>query len=133
MAPEALQLLADRGYRAMYVTARPEFLGKRTAEFIRLRGFPPGIVHTTLSTTGALGQVAVDYKSGELAMLADKGLEPSFLFGNTDSDAEAYATMAPDPEQERIFYQFEDPYGSRVIESYGELLDEFAALPNVCE
>src|SRR5690606_27500624 len=73
-AAEALQLLAERGYHAMYLTARPEFLGKRTRAFLRERGFPPGIVHTTLSLTGALGAAAVQYKTGELEMLADKGV-----------------------------------------------------------
>ena len=41
-APQALQALAERGYHTIYLTARPEFLGTRTEEFVRARGLPPG-------------------------------------------------------------------------------------------
>jgi hypothetical protein len=132
-APEALQALVDRGYRPMYLTARPEFLGNRTYEFIALRGLPPGIIHTTLTTTGATGAEAVGYKSGELAALAARGLVPAWVFGNTDSDAEAYDNAGIQPLDHRVFFQFDDPFGGRRIESYYDLLPEFLGLPAVCE
>lgn len=132
-APEALTALAERGYRPMYLTARPEFLGNRTHEFIELHGFPPGIIHTTLSATGALGSSAVTYKSDELQALANRGLVPIWVFGNTDSDAEAYDNAGIVPLDHRIFYQFEDPFGGRTIESYLDLVPEFEALDPVCE
>src|SRR4029078_6555338 len=44
-APEALSTLASKGYRPIYLTARPEGLVQRTRDFLSLRGFPPGIVH----------------------------------------------------------------------------------------
>ncbi len=132
-AAQALGTLQDKGYHAMYLTARPEFLVERTREFVEVRGFPPGIIHTSLDLEGALGNAAVAYKSGELAMLAGKGLVPTYVFGNTDSDAEAYANAGIMPLDHRIFFQFTDPAGGRRIETYGELTDEFAALPDLCE
>ena len=132
-AATALSTLQDKGYHAMYLTARPEFLVERTREFVEVRGFPPGIIHTSLELEGALGSAAVDYKSGELAMLAAKGLIPTWVFGNTDSDAEAYDNAGIMPLDHRVFHQFTDPWGGRRIESYGELVDEFAALPDLCE
>lgn len=132
-AAEALSLLASKGYRPMYITARPEWLDRRTREFVALHGFPPGLIHTTLTFTGGTGDTAVAYKTEELAMLADKGLVPSWLFGNKDSDAEAFDTAGVPPER-RIFFQFTDAvHGGRRIESYEELLDEFAALPDLCD
>jgi len=132
-APDALHALVDLGYRPMYLTARPEFLGNRTYEFIEQRGLPPGIIHTTLTTTGAMGAEAVAYKTAELQALADRGLVPHWVFGNTDSDAEAYDNAGIQPLDHRIFYQFDDPFGGRSIESYYDLVPEFAALDPVCE
>ncbi len=132
-APEAFALLVERGYRPMYLTARPEFLGKRTYEFVAENDLPPGIIHTSLSTTGALGDAAVAYKSGELAALAGRGLVPAFVFGNTDSDSEAYENAGIEPLDHRVFVEFEDPRGGRTIQSYEELLGEFEQLDPVCE
>lgn len=132
-APEALQALVDLGYRPMYLTARPEFLGNRTYEFIEARGLPPGIIHTTLTATGAMGASAVTYKTGELDALAARGLVPAWVFGNTDSDATAYDNAGIQPLDHRVFFQFDDPFGGRRIESYYDLLPEFMALEPVCE
>lgn len=132
-APEALWELVDHGYHAFYLTARPEWLGARTRAFIEQRGLPPGLYHTTLSFDGALGSAAVEYKSGELDALADRMLEPAWVFGNTDSDGEAYEHANVQPLTQRVFVQFDDAYGGRRIEGYDELLGEFAGLPLVCE
>jgi hypothetical protein len=132
-APEALSLLASKGYHPMYITARPEWLDRRTREFVALRGLPRGTIHTTLTYTGGMGDTAVDYKTGEFELLADKGLVPTYLFGNKDSDATAFATTAVPPDH-RFFFQFTDAaHGGRRIESYQELLAEFEALPDLCD
>lgn len=131
-APEALRALAQKGYRPMYVTARPEWLVQRTRDFLDKHGFPPGIVHTSTSITGAgFGASAAGFKEGELAMLAEKGLVPSFGFGNMPSDSQAYAPIQP--EEHRIFYQITGEYSGRRIDSYNELLPGFSALPAVCK
>ena len=132
-AAQAFTLLRSKGYWPMYMTARPAFLYKRTREFVVKHGFPHGIIHTTLSKSGALNGEAAIYKSGELAMLAAKGLKPVYAFGNRESDAEAYDNADVQPLENRIFFQFVDAvYGGRTINSYGELLDEFDALPDLC-
>ena len=133
MNPEASNLmaaLAAKGYRPLYLTARPELLLERTREFLSGHGFPGGIVHTTLTLSGALGDAAASFKTAELADLAAKGARVAYAFGNTESDADAYATVAG---AERIFFQFsDDEHGGRRIESYAELLDEVRALPDLC-
>lgn len=133
-APEALQTLVDKGYRALYLTARPEWLVGRTREFLDTRGFPRGLVHTTLGLTGALGSAASGFKTDELAMLAAKGLVPEYAFGNTETDAAAYEAAGIDPLDHRIFFQFDDTVsGGRRIESYTDLVPEFEALPPLCQ
>lgn len=133
-ASAALQVLASKGYHPFYLTARPEFLVHRTREFLAANGFPPGIVHTTLSLTGATGDAAETYKSAELQALEARGLSPDYGFGNTASDAAAYDAIDLQPESARVFFQFDDPTGAgRRIESYTELLQEFEALPDLCK
>lgn len=137
-SPEALTALAAKGYRPMYVTARPEWLVERTRDFVRDRGFPAGIIHTL--TTGALpanGAAAVAYKSGELAQLTARGLHPTFVFGNTVTDAEAYDAAQVQPLDHRIFFKFGEAdggqiFGGRRIDDYAVLLPEFASLNAAC-
>lgn len=132
-AAAALRALASKGYRPYYVTARPEFLVGRTREFLDTNNFPPGLVHTTLTLTGATGSAAAAYKTGELTMIANRGLVPSWGFGNTDSDADAYHNGNIQPLDHRIFFQYTDTvHGGKRIESYTELIGPFTKLPNAC-
>ncbi len=134
-APEALRALAEKGYRPMYVTARPEWLVPRTRAFLELHGFPPGIIHTSTSITGAgFGASAAAFKVDELRALADqKGLVPSFGFGNMPSDSDAYASASIEPADHRIFFRIDGDFTGKRIESYTELLPMFTALPAVCK
>lgn len=128
-ASAALTLLAEKGYRPFYLTARPEWLGQRTRDFLDANGFPPGIVHTTLTFEGALGNAAETYKTDELSALQAKSLVPTWVFGNTSSDAAAYENTGILPLDQRVFYQYDDTFGGRRIEAYTELLGEFGSLP----
>jgi hypothetical protein len=77
---------------------------------------------------------AAAYKTGEFELLAAKGLVPSFVFGNKDSDALAFDNAGVLPLDHRVFFQFTDAmFGGRRIESYAELLAEFEALPDLCD
>ena len=133
-APQALSILANKGYRPMYLTARPEWLDRRSREFVEVHSFPRGIIHTTTLYEGANGDSAALYKSGEFALLKQKGLVPTFVFGNKDSDATAFDNAGIEPLDHRFFFQFTDAtHGGRRIESYEELLAEFEALPDLCD
>jgi hypothetical protein len=131
--PAAFQALVAKGYRPVYLSARPEFLVQRSRDFLAMHGFPPGMVRTTLAL-GATGAAAFDFKSAELDDLSGAGAEVQWAFGNTDTDAEAYDSAAIEPLDSRVFYQFDDTvYGGRTIQAYTELLAEIAALPPVCD
>ncbi|MRG93336.1 HAD family acid phosphatase [Polyangium spumosum] len=133
-AAKLFDVLVSKGYHPFYMTARPEWLGARTRAFLDQNGFPHGIVHTTLTKSGALGSEASTYKTGELSMLAQKGMVPAYAFGNTDTDAAAYFSAMVEPAERRVFIEFTDAaHGGRRIESYTELLAEAEALPSLCE
>ena len=131
-AATVLGVLAAKGYRPLYLTARPERLVARTRRFLAGAGFPPGILHTTLSATGAVGTGAYRFKAVELAAVAAKGLVPAFGFGNMESDTRAYDEARIAPPGHRFFYRQDDAHGGRRIESYGELLTELGALAPAC-
>lgn len=132
-APEAFQALAAKGYRFMYLTARPELLTERTRAFLAQRGFPPGVVHTATASTGALASAdAAKLKSNELGLLKAKGLVASFGFGNKTSDSDAYVSAVSD-EKHRIFFQIDGDFSGRRIDSYEELVPDFEALDSVCK
>ncbi|WP_437281930.1 phosphatase domain-containing protein [Sorangium sp. So ce375] len=134
-AAAALHRLTSKGYRPMYLTARPEWLVQRTRDFLEAYGFPPGIVHTTQGLTGATGDSAAEYKTAELERLFDgKELLPAWAFGNTATDADAYQSAGVMPPGRRVFYRFDDDtHGGRRIDDYGELLAEIDALPSLCD
>jgi hypothetical protein len=132
-AAAALTLLAAKGYRPFYLTARPEFLVGRTREFVEVHGFPLGLVHTT-TALGALGSAAVGFKQQELAAVTQRGFAVDYAFGNSESDAEAFFLGGIKPADHKILLQYTDAaYGGRRIESYTELLAEFSALPPLCQ
>jgi hypothetical protein len=132
-AADLFEILVSKGYHPFYMTARPEWLTERTREFLGTYGFPSGVVHTTLTKSGALGGEAATYKTDELSMLAGKGVVPVFAYGNTETDAQAYFNANIGPEDHRVFLQFDDlVHNGLRIESYKDLLEKYEALPSLC-
>lgn len=122
-AAELFNGLAGLGYRPFYLTARPEFLHKRTREFLRYYNLPAGILRTSFGQTiGLRGESAVEYKTWAMQDLRQRGFNLVYAFGNTASDAEAFYNVGLNPEGS-YFYQFnDDVFGGPRIESYSELL-----------
>lgn len=133
-APEALSALADRGFYIFYLTARPDWFAQKTRDWVTLRSFPPGIIHTTQGFTGAMGTGAADFKSAELAWLKERtGIVPTYGFGNTATDAQAYSGATMDPSHS-YYYKFTgDRKGGVLNEDYSALVSGFSALPSVCK
>jgi hypothetical protein len=99
-------------------------------QFLTQKGYPPGVLHTTLAALGAMGAAAATYKTDELAALSAKGGALQWSFGNSDTDAQAYQNNNIQPVEHRIYIGIADPPGGgRVIQSYAELLAELEALP----
>ncbi len=125
-AARVFGVLASRGLLPVYVTARPEWLVPRTRAFLEQNGFPPGVLVTKRDKSGALGSAAAAYKKTELARIASV-VRIRWAFGNTPSDADAYAALLPDASR-RVLYRYEDvTFGGRRIEAYDELASEVAS------
>jgi phosphatidate phosphatase PAH1 len=74
-----------------------------------------------------VGLTAAEFKKSELEALAAIGIKPAFAFGNTPSDAEAYAHAGVDAAR-RFFYRLDGTYAGRRVDAYSDLLPEFLAL-----
>lgn len=129
---EALETFARRGYRLLYLTARPEWLEPRTHAWLDEQGYPPGLVHTTLGGTGATGAPAEMFKTDELSALQARfpgGV--AYGIGNTETDAAAYVSAGLPPER-IVSYRF-DGAGATRMDDYAELVTIASALPALCE
>ncbi len=122
-SPEMLRAFAEKGYLIFYLTARPHWLHARTHRWLNDHMYPPGLVHTTLAFEGALGGDAETFKTDELNAIGDRlGHPPDYAFGNTDSDAAAYANATIAPTQ-RYLYQFDgDALGGQQIDDYATVI-----------
>lgn len=132
-AAEALSALAAKGYRIVYLTARPEWLNRRTHEFLAERGFPAGTVHTTTTATGAIGSAAAAYESAEFERLAAQGLHIAWAFGNQPSDTDAYDAAGVEPREHRVFLGVADAHGGRRVDDYADILPAIASSPAACK
>ncbi len=132
-SPEVLTTLAERGFYVFFLTARPEWFVQKTRDWLTLRGFPPGMLHTTFSIIGETGSAAIEFKTSELATLKTKtGITPTYGFGNTDSDSAAYENANLQPPANRYFFKYTDTRGGTTHDDYSKLVPGFAALPAVC-
>ena len=122
-APEVMNAFAANGYHLFYLTARPEWMMPLSREWLPMRGFPPGVLHTTLSKAGANGDAAVEYKSGELQwLLTHTGIVPSYGFGNKESDVEAYTNGGLEPSRCYYFDLDAELQGGSSHDDYASLL-----------
>ena len=127
---EALWAFAARGYHIFYLTARPEWLTTRTHEWLLDHGYPPGLVHTTMTFTGSFGNAAIDFKSGELAVVDGRFADGvRYAIGNTDTD-EAGFQNAGVPNT--YLYQFDPTSWGTRIDDYATLVPIAQAAPDVC-
>jgi hypothetical protein len=60
-------------------------------------------------------------------------LTPTYVIGNTNTDADAYNNAGIMPLANRIYFQYTDTaWNGRRIEAYSTLIPEFSALSLVC-
>jgi hypothetical protein len=131
-ADVAMTRLASKGIHAVYVTARPEWLTERTKEFLARYGFPPGVVHTTPTKTGAIGAAAGAWEAAELRRLEAHGVKIVWAFGNQASDGYAFDAAGIEPVGHRVFYQLTDTHGGQRVESFADIIPILSNEAPVC-
>jgi phosphatidate phosphatase PAH1 len=131
--PELMWAFANRGYRILYLTARPEWLHMRTHEWTAERGYPPGLVRTTLSYLPAMGSDALNFKTAALESHLRRFPDSiDYTVGNTNTDTAAFAAAGMPPERSYLYQYDPGSLGTRV-DDYSTLIPVVDALPEVCE
>jgi hypothetical protein len=129
---DLLWAFARQGYRIFYLTARPDWLHTYTHDWLMLKGYPPGNVHTTFTFTGAIGNGATEFKTNELlALLHRFAGAVEYGIGNTAMDAAAYAAAGLDPSRSYL-YQYDPGPGGTRVDDYAALVPMAEALPPLC-
>jgi len=132
-AADMIRSFYHRGYNIFYLTARPSFLVAQTREWLNMRGFPPGVIHTTTFKTGATGDAAAAFKVSELAQLkTNTGVVPSYSFGNKPSDVKAFGDSGIAAENSYFFKIQGDTTGAKVNDDYRTLVPMAQAAPSLC-
>jgi phosphatidate phosphatase PAH1 len=130
---ELLWSFSRRGYHVFYLTQRPDWLDALTHGWLAGAGYPPGIVHTSLTFTGSLGAEAEAFKTGELeALQARFPGAPDYALGNTATDAAAYANLGV-PADRAYCYQFDPGASGTLVDDYSTLVPVIDALPPLCD
>ncbi len=132
-AAELLTAFYRRGYFIYYLTARPEWMGKISHDWIKEKGFPPGLLNTTQFLGGAVGEAASQFKVEEMKLLREKtGIVPSFAFGNKESDVAAFAQAGIAPANSYYYKLDGDAGGGHIHSDYQGLWNAAAAAPAAC-
>ncbi len=93
-AAESVQQLA-KDFVIIYLTARPDYLGLRTRNWLSLRGFPRGPVFMSRIKTLVDGNEK--YKATQLAEIREKFKGPAYGIGDRLTDIEAYIQAGVQP------------------------------------
>lgn len=124
----------QRGYTIHYLTARPEWLGASSRDWLQLKDFPPGVLTTTPYKSGAIGDRAMQFKIDEINLVKEKTkLVPSFAFGNKPSDVQAFAEVGIPPDRSYYFKLGGDLAGGHSHSDYTRLLELADQAPRHCQ
>jgi len=129
-ALETLWAYASKGYRVIYLSARPAFLTAATRRWFRERGFPGGIFKLSPSALGVSGSAAADYKGAYLeGLVRDQGVAIDGAYGNMDSDLSAYLRAGIAPDHVYLFGYGGDLRGANRFDDWASELARVRCLP----
>jgi hypothetical protein len=94
---------AARGFRVVYLTARPRPLRELTASWLARHGFPAGVLLCApdLASSRQSDEGSAAYKRAALERLREAGVDVHSAYGNVEEDVDAYLAAGLPPE--RVF------------------------------
>jgi len=131
LAVETFAAYAAKGYRVIYLTARPDYLSVGTHAWFDANGLPAGVFHLSVSDFGELGAAATDYKAGYLtSIMTGAGVQIDWVYGNKDTDLAAYLEAGIDPSHIEILPgDFTgDPQGATLLAGYDDEVTRVSCL-----
>jgi len=129
-APDVFWWYAKKGYRILYLTARPEFLLNGTRAWFQEQGFPKGLFHLVPNNTGAIGDGATEYKAGYLKeRVANQALIFDWAYGNKNTDLAAYLQAEIAPSHIYLFLYDGELMGAHRLADYADEIPRVKCLP----
>ena len=98
-AVEALNILATKGYRVIYLSARIRTHSAGIPGWLQAEGFPEGSIHA--AQTAADRKQPAAFKATVLTEFIDRGWSIEYAYGDSSTDFEAYAAVGI--PKERVF------------------------------
>ncbi len=89
-APETVNAYKNKGYCITYLTARPYWLMKDTREWFDLKNIPAFHAHSNPNAELFEEKDTATYKANYITSLLNSGLDIVRVYGNADTDIEAY-------------------------------------------
>ena len=83
----------QRGYEILYLTARPYWLSEKSYNWLVIRNFPFGYMHTYEGSMPDGNLDAETFKKRYLQSLVDKGIKFEYTHGNALTDIAAYKSL----------------------------------------
>jgi len=96
-AQELFSAYHAKGYRVVYLTARPEPMTADTRDWFTDNLFPEGVFRLSLTDIGEHGDNARAFKQAYLQTLVAKGFELKAVYGNKGTDLDAYLRAGAAP------------------------------------
>jgi len=130
-AAATFQAYAQKGYRVVYLTARPEFLDPGSRAWFAANGLPESVAHFSPKDLGELGN-ATPYKAAFITtLMGNAGVILDAVYGNKDTDLAAYLEAGiPANNIQLLDGTFEgDPQGANLLIGYETELTRVRCLP----
>ena len=114
----------QRGYEILYLTARPYWLSEKSYNWLVLRNFPFGYMHTYEGTMPDGNLDAETFKKRYLKSLTDKGIKFEYTYGNALTDIAAYKSLGTPCNKIFIIGEHAGKDCSVAIPSYPQHLED---------
>jgi phosphatidate phosphatase PAH1 len=130
-AVDVVKAWTVKGYLPIYVTARPDLLNAISKDWLIPKGFPPGALHLTDTTTQSLPANTAKYKADFLNKLQAAGteLEIYAAYGNAGTDIEAYESAQIPKARSFIIGKNGGNKGTVALKDYPSHLAAAKAMP----
>ncbi len=135
-ADKAIGTWADKGYRILYLTGRPQLFNKYSHDWLDSHGLPPGVVRLTDDAADVVpAEAGVQVFKTEVlkALIASHGAKIRAGHGNATTDIGAYQAAGIPNEDLYIIGPHAGKSGSTAVQSYTALLGKLAKYPEAVQ
>lgn len=134
-ANTAMNLWAAKGYRLLYLTARPQLISRYSREWLVSQAFPAGPLMLFEDGTAWVSTDAekVAFKGGRIQEIAAKGVAWRAAYGNATTDIDAYANASIPKADTYIIGANAGASGTQAVTSYTDHLPVVAGYPDAVQ